>query len=97
MHVPGWLMTVAMLMSLSIGRALAGEPATAVATITAGFVTGITVTSGGSGYTKRASSHPERWRWQWSQWESNSCWGQGGVDLGADDWERVFDGTHGGG
>ena len=44
-------MTVAMLMSLSIGRALAGEPATAVATITAGFVSGITVTSGGSGYT----------------------------------------------
>jgi formylglycine-generating enzyme required for sulfatase activity len=51
MNVPGWLMTVAMLMSLSIGRALAGETATAVATITAGFVTGITVTSGGSGYT----------------------------------------------
>ena len=44
-------MTVAVLMSLSIGRALAGEPATAVATITAGFVSGITVTSGGSGYT----------------------------------------------
>ncbi len=44
-------MTVAVLMSLSIGRAFAGEPATAVATITAGFVTGITVTSGGSGYT----------------------------------------------
>ncbi len=44
-------MTVAVLMLLSIGRALAGEPATAVATITAGFVTGITVTSGGSGYT----------------------------------------------
>ena len=51
MHVPGWLMTVAVLMSLSIGRALAGETATAVATITAGFVSGITVTSGGSGYT----------------------------------------------
>ena len=51
MNVPRWLMTVAVLMSLSIGRALAGEPATAVATITAGFVTGITVTSGGSGYT----------------------------------------------
>jgi formylglycine-generating enzyme required for sulfatase activity len=30
---------------------MAGETATAVATITAGFVTGITVTSGGSGYT----------------------------------------------
>ncbi len=44
-------MTFAVLMSLSIGRALAGETATAVATITAGFVTGITVTSGGSGYT----------------------------------------------
>ena len=44
-------MTVAVLMSLSIGRALAGETATAVATITAGFVTGITMTSGGSGYT----------------------------------------------
>ena len=44
-------MTFAGLMSLSIGRAFAGETATAVATITAGFVTGITVTSGGSGYT----------------------------------------------
>ena len=44
-------MTVAVLMSLSIGRALAGETATAVATITAGFVSGITVTSRGSGYT----------------------------------------------
>ena len=33
------------------GRLLAGETATAVATITAGFVTGITVTSGGSRYT----------------------------------------------
>ena len=32
------------------GRLLAGEQATAVATVTAGFVTGITVTSGGSGY-----------------------------------------------
>ena len=51
MNVPGWLMTVAVLMSLSIGRALAGETATAVATITAGFVSDITVTSGGSGYT----------------------------------------------
>ena len=44
-------MTFAVLMSLSLGRALAGEPATAVATITAGFVSDITVTSGGSGYT----------------------------------------------
>ena len=51
MNLPGWLMTVAVLISLSIGRALAGETATAVATITAGFVSGITVTSGGSGYT----------------------------------------------
>ena len=32
-------------------RSLAGEQATAVATVTAGFVTGITVTFGGSGYT----------------------------------------------
>jgi formylglycine-generating enzyme required for sulfatase activity len=51
MKVPGWLMTFAVLLSLSIGRALAGETATAVATITAGFVSAITVTSGGSGYT----------------------------------------------
>lgn len=36
-----WLMAV---------RSFAGETATAVATVTAGFVTGITVTSGGSGY-----------------------------------------------
>ena len=32
-------------------QSMAGETATAVATVTAGFVTGITVTSGGSGYT----------------------------------------------
>jgi len=32
-------------------RCLSGEPATAVATVTAGFVSGITVTSGGSGYS----------------------------------------------
>ncbi len=32
-------------------RCLGGQPATAVATVTAGFVTAITVTSGGSGYT----------------------------------------------
>ena len=51
MNLLGWLMSIAVLMSLSIGRALAGETATGVATITAGFVTGITVTSGGSGYT----------------------------------------------
>jgi formylglycine-generating enzyme required for sulfatase activity len=33
-----------------LAKVLAGEPATAVATVTAGFVTQITVTSGGSGY-----------------------------------------------
>ena len=32
-------------------RCLGGEPATAAATVTAGLVTAITVTSGGSGYT----------------------------------------------
>jgi hypothetical protein len=42
---------VLLLIVASFGRLLAGEPATAVATITAGFVTGLTVTSGGSGYT----------------------------------------------
>ena len=90
-------MTVAVLMSLSIGRALAGEPATAVATITAGFVTGITVTSGGSGYTKRASGHPQRWRWQWGNGQGHPERGQGGVDFGADGRKRAFDVTHGGG
>ena len=49
--VSGWLMTVAVAMSLAIGRLLVGETARAVATVTAGFVTGLTVTSGGSGYT----------------------------------------------
>ena len=44
-------MTVAVAMSLAIGRLLVGETARAVATVTAGFVTGLTVTSGGSGYT----------------------------------------------
>ena len=42
---------VLLLALFASGRLLAGETATAVATITAGFVTGITVTSGGSGYT----------------------------------------------
>ena len=42
-------------MALFCGLLNAGEPATAVATITAGFVTGITVTSGGSGYTSEPS------------------------------------------
>ena len=55
MNVSRCLMTFALLMSLSIGRALAGETATAVATVTAGSVTGITVTSGGSGYTSEPS------------------------------------------
>jgi len=38
------------LLWLLVARCLAGETATAVATVTAGYVTGITVTSGGSGY-----------------------------------------------
>ena len=36
-------------------RVFAGETASAVATVTGGFVTGITVTSGGSGYTSEPS------------------------------------------
>jgi formylglycine-generating enzyme required for sulfatase activity len=50
MNFSGWLATIAVLVTLSTGRAWAGETATAVATLTAGFVTGITVTSGGFGY-----------------------------------------------
>ena len=42
---------VLLIIVASFGRLLAGETATAVATVTAGYVTGITVTSGGSGYT----------------------------------------------
>ena len=42
---------VLLLAVFTFGRLMAGETATAVATITADFVTGITVTSGGSGYT----------------------------------------------
>ncbi|MSU33314.1 MAG: hypothetical protein EXS25_11815 [Pedosphaera sp.] len=43
-------------MALMFGvRLLGGEAAVAVATVTAGFVTGITVTSGGTGYV----SEPE--------------------------------------
>ena len=40
-----------LLIVASFGRLQAGEPATAVATVIAGFVTAITVTSGGSGYS----------------------------------------------
>ena len=39
------------LVVLVLFRSLAGEQATAVAALTAGFVTGITVTFGGSGYS----------------------------------------------
>ena len=42
---------VLLIIVASFGRLLAGEPATAIATVTAGYVTAITVTSGGSGYT----------------------------------------------
>lgn len=44
----GFLMVMGALLT---GRCIGGETATAVATVTAGFVTSITVTSGGSGYT----------------------------------------------
>lgn len=40
---------------VTLGRLLAGETATAVATVTAGFVTAITVNSGGSGYIAEPS------------------------------------------
>lgn len=40
-----------MLLLFAYLRAMAGETATAFATVTAGFVSGFTVTSGGSGYT----------------------------------------------
>lgn len=46
-------MKILFALSLAVGlwgRLLAGEQATAVPTVTAGFVTGITVTAGGSGY-----------------------------------------------
>lgn len=46
-----WLLKAATMLGLVCGLLNAGEPATAIATVTAGFVTGITVTSGGSGYT----------------------------------------------
>jgi len=42
-------------MAFFCGLLNAGQPATAVATVTAGFVSGITVTSGGSGYTSEPS------------------------------------------
>lgn len=51
MRFPGWLAKAATAMSFLCGLLNAGEPATAVATITAGFVTAITLTSDGSGYT----------------------------------------------
>ena len=46
---------VLLLTVFTFGRLLAGEPATAVATVTAGFVSGITMTSGGSGYISEPS------------------------------------------
>jgi len=41
----------AVLLVNGAGRLMAGEPATAVATVTAGYVSSITVTAGGSGYS----------------------------------------------
>jgi len=51
MRFPGWILRTATVMAFFCGLLNAGEPATAVATVTAGFVTAITVTSGGSKYT----------------------------------------------
>jgi len=51
MSFPGWILRAATVMAFFCGLLNAGEPATAVATVTAGFVSGITVTSGGSGYS----------------------------------------------
>lgn len=51
MKFPDWLLKAAILIALFCGLLNAGEPATAVANVAAGFVTAITVTSGGSGYT----------------------------------------------
>jgi formylglycine-generating enzyme required for sulfatase activity len=51
MRFPGWILRTATVMAFFCGLLNAGEPATALASVTAGFVTAITVTSGGSGYT----------------------------------------------
>jgi hypothetical protein len=96
MNVPGWLMTVAVLMSLSIGRALAGEPATAVATITAGFVTGITVTSGGSGYTSEPAVTLSGGTGSGARAKAIMAGDKVGGDFGPDGRERVFYCTLGG-
>jgi len=44
MRTPGWISRAATVMAFFCGLLNAGEPATAVATVTAGFVSGITVT-----------------------------------------------------
>jgi formylglycine-generating enzyme required for sulfatase activity len=49
MMTPRLLLTTLLALGLA-ARLVAGESAVALATVTAGFVTGITVTSGGSGY-----------------------------------------------
>jgi formylglycine-generating enzyme required for sulfatase activity len=51
MRFPGWILRTATVMAFFCGLLNAGEPATAIASVTAGFVTAITVTSGGSKYT----------------------------------------------
>jgi outer membrane protein assembly factor BamB len=45
-----WLRLTLLIITVAQGLSFAGEPATAAATVTAGFVTGITLTSGGAGY-----------------------------------------------
>ena len=103
MNVPGWLMTFAVLMSLSIGRALAGETATAVATITAGFVTGITVTSGSSGLVPELTIKGSAGSWSrvesaanvtgpWTTWTNVMVGPEGAVlmDLSLDSSTRFY-------
>jgi formylglycine-generating enzyme required for sulfatase activity len=103
MSLPEWLMTVAMLMSLSIGRALAGETATAVATITAGFVSGITVTSGSSGLMPELTIKGSAGSWSrvesaanatgpWTTWTNVMVGPEGAVlvDLSPDSSTRFY-------
>ena len=88
---------------LNFGRLLAGEPATAVATINAGFVTRITVTSGASGLVPELTINGPAGSWSqvefatnvtgpWATWTNVMVGPEGAVlvDLSPDSSTRFY-------
>ncbi len=94
---------VFLLIVASFGRLLAGESATAIATITAGFVTAITVTSGSSGSVPELTIKGSAGSWSrvesatnvngpWTTWTNMMVGPEGAVlvDLSPDSSTRFY-------